>query len=412
MSEAASSIAPNELAPSYGTSRDPEYAPVAPGGWFLVTDVLAPLGDRYHAAHHRYPGLPYHSLPEVHRRLVAGGGDDAVYHATFRAGLSGALLECLRRAKAVMLAALVLCVTSEPARAQLYIDQQFGVSVSSDIVYTTGAVRFPFSFDKNLELDLYEPTGVGVPALKPGFVFVHGGGFVSGSKTNATVVSLADAYAQRGYVTVSIDYRMVADDPPTPGVTPVDRATNAAIDDAANAVRWMRANAVSYGIDPDRIAIGGHSAGAIVSLGVAYAEHGAMAEVQAVMSLSGAMYGQESLIDAGEAPLIMIHGTDDLIVPYALGLAVQAAALLAPIQIEFHTLSGVDHDVPAQLDSWLVDGVTLAVKIGDFVYQALGLAPAAVPVAGHMGGAALCLILAAVGAAATAKGASLPGSDA
>jgi len=70
-------------------------------------------------------------------------------------------------------------------------------------------------------------------------------------------------------------------------------------------------------------------------------------------------------------------------------------------------LSGIGHDVPAQLDTWLVDGVTLEVKIRDFMYQALGLAPAAVPTAGPMGWVALCLLLAVAGAAATARGVSL-----
>lgn len=67
------------------------------GGLFLLTDLLAPLGDRYHAAHHRYPSLPYHALPEAHRRLCASIADDAPYEATFRNGLSGALTRLLQR---------------------------------------------------------------------------------------------------------------------------------------------------------------------------------------------------------------------------------------------------------------------------------------------------------------------------
>ncbi|MBW2266945.1 MAG: alpha/beta hydrolase [Deltaproteobacteria bacterium] len=338
-----------------------------------------------------------------HRRLVYAGPDDPARRSTPGSGLRRASCRLARPSTMLAFAVLLTGAVASPAGAQIYLDQQFGVNVTSDIVYATGAVQFPFSFDKELRLDLYEPTGPSVPALKPGFVFAHGDGFISGSKTNATMVSLADAYAQRGYVAVSIDYRLVQDGPPTPGVTPVDRAVNAAIEDAANAVRWMRANAVSYGIDPDRIAIGGYSAGAVTALGAAYGEHGADAEVQAVMSLSGAMYGQESWIDAGEAPLIMIHGTDDLTVPYALALVVQVAALLAPIELEFHALSGVGHGVPAQLDTWMVEGVTLNVKIRDFVYQALGLAPAKVPVSTPMGWLALCLLLAVAGVAAAAR---------
>lgn len=289
-----------------------------------------------------------------------------------------------------------------PAQAQLYLDQQFTASVTSDIVYATGAVEFPFSFDKDLHLDLYEPTGAGAPASKPAIVWIHGGGFISGSKTNATMVDLATRYAERGYVAMSIEHRLAQDDPPTPGLTPVDRAAYAAIEDAANAVRWLRANASTYGIDTSRIAIGGYSAGAITSLGVGYDELGADAEVHAVVSLAGGLYGNEGLIDSGDPPLVMVHGTDDLTVPYALALAIQVAATLAPIDFDFHTLSGVGHGIPARLDTWMIGGVTLEVAARDFVYEALGLAPK-VPSLGPFGVAALCGALLAAGASATRR---------
>lgn len=70
------------------------------GGIFLLTDLLAPLGDRYHAAHHRYPSLPYHALPAAHRALCEQLRGDAPYAATFRNGLSGALAALVRRARA------------------------------------------------------------------------------------------------------------------------------------------------------------------------------------------------------------------------------------------------------------------------------------------------------------------------
>ena len=66
----------------------------------------------------------------------------------------------------------------------------------------------------NLKLDLYEPKDIGedVPVLSPGIVLIHGGGFVSGDKS--TMSMLATTYASHGYVVVSINYRLMGDNPP------------------------------------------------------------------------------------------------------------------------------------------------------------------------------------------------------
>ncbi|MEX2015209.1 MAG: alpha/beta hydrolase fold domain-containing protein [Candidatus Hydrogenedentales bacterium] len=269
---------------------------------------------------------------------------------------------------------VVVCVLSGATGQTLFIDQSFTAHVTDGIVYAQGAVQSPSVGDKDLLLDLYEPTGTNVPALKPGFILIHGGGFTSGTRKNAAMVALANAYAQRGYVTVSISYRLTGDDPPTPGATPVQRATFAAVEDAANAVGWMRDNAASLGIDTSRIAIGGASAGAITALFVGYSELGADASVDAVVSLMGGLYGSESLIDANDPALISIHGEDDGVVPFSLAQDVATAAVAAGIPFEFYPLTGVGHTVPAVLDTWMEDGVTLNVKIRDFLYTHLSLA--------------------------------------
>jgi fatty acid desaturase len=56
-----------------------------PGAWW--TELWAPVGLRYHALHHYFPGIPYHNLPEAHRRLVAALPADAPYPRTFSPGL-------------------------------------------------------------------------------------------------------------------------------------------------------------------------------------------------------------------------------------------------------------------------------------------------------------------------------------
>ena len=259
-----------------------------------------------------------------------------------------------------------------------FLDPDFAVVVESDIVYATGAVRSPAVGEIDLLLDLYRPADSNLPALRPGFVLIHGGGFTGGTKTNATMVAFGNAYAQRGYVAVSINYRLVGDDPPTEDLardpaSPQSVAAAAARVDAARAVEWMRANAASYRIDPDRIAVGGYSAGAITSMGVAFRDAGVDgADFQAVLSLSGGLYGQESIIDANDPALIMIHGTADPTVAFSLAQAVEAQALSVGLILEFHPLSGVGHGTPALLDT-VVDGISLADRIRNFFWVHLEL---------------------------------------
>ena len=260
-----------------------------------------------------------------------------------------------------------------------FLDSEFAVVVESDIVYATGAVRSPTVGEIDLHLDVYRPADANLPALRPGFILIHGGGFTGGSKTNATMVALGNAYAARGYVAASISYRLVGDDPPTDALahdpsSAQSVAAAAARVDAARAVEWMRDNAASYGIDPDRLPMGGYSAGAITSMGTAYRDAGVDgADVQAVLSLSGGLYGLESIIEADEAPLIMIHGTADPTVSFSLAEAIEAQALSVGLIHEFYPLEGVGHGTPSVLVSKVVDGITLADRIRNFFYVHLGL---------------------------------------
>jgi len=99
----------------------------------------------------------------------------------------------------------------------------------------------------DLKLDLYLPAA-GTPAPRPAVVFVHGGGWRAGVRAN--FAPMAIRMAERGYAAATISYRL-SPEAPYP----------AAILDAKAAVRWVRAHAGEYGIDPGRIAIAGGSAG-------------------------------------------------------------------------------------------------------------------------------------------------------
>lgn len=108
--------------------------------------------------------------------------------------------------------------------------------------------------DRELQLDLYRPkassavTPTTAAAPLPAIVCIHGGGWQKGARTEMT--NLARALARRGFVTVSISYRLSGEAP-----------FPAQIQDAKAAVRWLRANAQKFGIAADRIGAIGHSAG-------------------------------------------------------------------------------------------------------------------------------------------------------
>lgn len=100
--------------------------------------------------------------------------------------------------------------------------------------------------DRELQLDLFRPKYVTKPL--PAIVCIHGGGWQSGNRLNHG--HLAKALAARGFVAVSISYRLSG-----------EATFPAQIHDAKAAVRWLRANAKQWGIDPDAIGATGLSAG-------------------------------------------------------------------------------------------------------------------------------------------------------
>ncbi|MCC6491138.1 MAG: alpha/beta hydrolase [Candidatus Hydrogenedentes bacterium] len=146
------------------------------------------------------------------------------------------------------------------------------VSVTRDVVYGEAG-------DYPLLLDLYTPREA--TPRKGGLVFAHGGAWERHGRDYFT--AWAAHFAARGYVCASIDYR-ISSEAPFP----------AAVEDTKCAIRWMRANASTLGIDPECIAIIGQSAGAHLALMAAYTadetdpeSSGVGSRVRAVVDLYG-----------------------------------------------------------------------------------------------------------------------------
>src|SRR3954454_1469951 len=161
-------------------------------------------------------------------------------------------------------------LVSPPGAAPLrYRDAVFSdVNVASDIVYGTAPDQAGNAV--TLKLDAYTPVG-DTNRHRPAIVWVHGGSFRSGDKTSPELVDEANTFAKEGYVNFSINYRLFPGGCGIGGVTAgcIKEIVDATHDGQA-AVRWVRKNASTYGIDPNRLAIGGSSAGAITALNVGF----------------------------------------------------------------------------------------------------------------------------------------------
>ena len=232
-------------------------------------------------------------------------------------------------------------------------DKIYDVEVLIDIPYGPGGIGFVegqgASRYRTLNLDVYKPV-TSDRTLRPALIMAFGGAFHRGSKgveefsgenPSTAVAEYCREFARRGYICFSIDYRLMQEDP-DPGCTPflfpdqpqsLDRinfvrnlmgfppCTNqmmantleAATDDMSKAVAFVRSQSRVYGVDIDRIAIGGFSAGAGIALNSAFAEN---APVAAVVALSGWIAGVT--LDASletrpqGVPTLLFYGEEDL----------------------------------------------------------------------------------------------------
>jgi acetyl esterase/lipase len=288
----------------------------------------------------------------------------------------------MRRALVVVVVSLVASVAtagSSPAAVSASIPIRYRDDVFS-AVRKTADITYGSAVDQNdqtvtLKLDLYTPKGDTLTS-RPAIVWVHGGGFSAGDKTSPELVDEANVFARKGYVNVSINYRLAPEGcVGNPGDSCIIGIVQA-MQDGQTAVRFLRARALKYGIDPTRIAIGGSSAGAITALNVGYnaanpgpGDHQRFSSaVRAVQSLSGA-----AILTApgpGGAAAILFHGTADPLVPYSWAQTTVDDAHAAGLVAKLVTFVGDGHVPYLQHRAEILD------KTRNFFYRQLDLAHA------------------------------------
>ena len=124
------------------------------------------------------------------------------------------------------------------------------VRVVTDVSYKSGEALSDYEKTR-CKLDLYLPAQAsGAPA----WLWFHGGALTGGRKDDAFTAKIADRLARDGIVIAAVNYRL------SPQAT-----YPAYVDDTAAAFAWLKAHAADYGIDPAKIFIGGHSAGAYLA---------------------------------------------------------------------------------------------------------------------------------------------------
>ncbi len=214
------------------------------------------------------------------------------------------------------------------------------VDVTTNVEY--GENRNFSGQTQKLRFNFYEPQGDTLEK-RPLIIWAFGGSFLFGDKLSPDIVRLSNEFAERGYTCAAIDYRLF--------FFPINqeqtlKAVVRAVHDMRAAVRYFRKDAATdnrFNIDPERIFVGGVSAGGITAVQVGYLDdsleipsviaNGSGADTafnsvegvsgnpnysskpNLVINLCGAV-GDTNWIQPGDVPIVSLHGTSDGTVPY------------------------------------------------------------------------------------------------
>jgi acetyl esterase/lipase len=223
------------------------------------------------------------------------------------------------------------------------------IVILDDIAYRSGE-------SQAWRLDLAMPENFG-EELRPALVIVHGGGWNAGDKRDRPYRSMLLDYALKGYVTISVNYRLTKEAP-----------IPACIEDCKCAVRWLKAHAKEYRVDTSRIVAYGHSAGAHLSLmlGLTGPEAGLEGDggwndfSSSVTAVAGGSpptalparytnvekYSPTSYISDKALPILLIQGSADRIVnPKTTDDFVEKLKAAGAKDVRYEKIEGAEHDV-------------------------------------------------------------------
>jgi acetyl esterase/lipase len=257
----------------------------------------------------------------------------------------------------------VVCVAMLAGSSVPAQDAATEIEFKADVEYGTGG-------GQPLKLNLAHPKNNS--SVRPALLFIHGGGWAAGNRKDLDI-GIKDA-ARRGFVAVSVGYRLAPKDP-----------FPAQIEDVKYCVRWMRAHADELKLDPKHIGAIGFSAGAHLSmmLGVMDKDDGLegsggwadqSSKVQAVVAYFGPAdltsdYPEASkgilknflggtleekkddyrraspitYVNAGDAPMLLFQGTNDVLVPYEQAFIMAKALTNAKVPGRVELLLNYNH---------------------------------------------------------------------
>jgi acetyl esterase/lipase len=182
-------------------------------------------------------------------------------------------------------AAILILVPCGLRAADGSVELPDNVTFEKDIAYSSPGGEV-------LALDMARPKNAKGPL--PAIVCIHGGGFRAGNRQHHDRLCLQ--LAQRGYVAVTVTYRLA----------PAHQFP-AAVNDVKAAVRWLRANAAKYGIDPERIGATGDSAGGHLALML-----GLTGDVKSFDAAEGGSVDQSSRVNC----VVDVYGPSDFTKSY------------------------------------------------------------------------------------------------